>query len=114
VPVLFVATVLGLLGGADLALGLGDGTEPMPAPVFGAAAAVTAVLHSGVAWGRHDRLRRAARGYPVLVLAAGVALSWLTLPDLVGMAIGGPAAVAAMSLCVWERSDYRLSSEAGA
>ena len=111
VPVLFTATVLGLLGAASLALGVGDGVVPMTALVFGAAAAVTAALHSGVTWGRRQRLSRIARGYPVLVLAAGIALSWLALPDLVAIAIGAPAAVAAVALCVWE---HQLSSEHGA
>ncbi|GAA3433905.1 hypothetical protein [Kutzneria kofuensis] len=114
VPVLFTATVLGLVGGASLALGVGDGMEPLSAPVFGAAAGVTAALHSGVAWGRRERLRRIARGYPVLVLVTGIALSWASLPSLVGVAIGVPAAIATVAVCVWERSDYQLSSDHGA
>ena len=110
VPVLFAATVLGLLGVVSLVLNLGDGTEPVPAVVFGAAAAVTAALHSGVTWGRHRRLRRIARGYPVVVLAGGIALSWLPLPIPVAIAIGAPAAVAAVALCLW----LQLSSDHGA
>ncbi|MFI9384361.1 hypothetical protein [Kutzneria sp. NPDC052558] len=111
VPMLFTATVLGLLGAACLALDVGDGTLPLSAPVFGAAAAVTAALRSGVAWGRHTRLRRLAGGYPALVLAAGIALSWLALPDLVAIAIGAPAAAVSVALCVWE---HQLSSDDGA
>jgi hypothetical protein len=108
VPVLFSATALGLLGAACLALDVGDGTLPLSAPLFGAAAAVTAALHSGVRWGQRSRLRRAARWYPALVLAAGIALSWLAVPNLVTIAIGGPAAVMAVGLCVWE---HQLSSD---
>ena len=111
VPVLFAAAVLGLLGAACLALGVGDGTQPLSAPVFGAAAAVTAALHSGVAWGGHVRLRRIACGYPALVLACGIGLSWLAVANLVAIAIGAPAAVAAVALCVWE---HQLSSDHGA
>ncbi|WP_211765481.1 hypothetical protein [Kutzneria sp. CA-103260] len=111
VPVLFTATVLGLLGAACLTLGVGDGTQPLSAPVFGAAAAVTAALHSGVPWGRRSQLRRIARWYPALVLASGIALSWLTVPDLVAIVIGGPAAAAAVALCVWE---HQLSADLGA
>lgn len=108
VPVLFTATVLGLLATACLALGVGDGTVPLSAPVFGAAAAVTAVLHSGVSWGRRARLRRIARYYPALVLAVGIALSWLTVPDLAAMAVGAPAAVLSVALCRWE---HQLSAD---
>ncbi|MEV6602868.1 hypothetical protein [Kutzneria sp. NPDC051319] len=111
VPVLFTATVLGLLGAALLALEVGDGTQPLSAPVFGAAAAVTAALHSGVTWGRRHRLRRIALFYPVLVLAVGIGLSWLSLPNLLAMAIGAPAAVAAVAVCLWVRADYQLSSD---
>lgn len=111
VPVLFAATVLGLLGAACLTLGVGDGTQPLSAPLFGAAAAVTAVLHSAVSWGGHARLRRIACGYPALVLAAGIALSWLAVPNPVAIAIGVPAAIAAVTLCVWE---HQLSSDHGA
>jgi hypothetical protein len=111
VPALFSATVLGLLGAASLVLGVGGGTEPMPALVFGAAAAVTAALHPGVAWGRRQRLRRIARGYPGLVLAGGIALSLIPLPDLVAIAIGTPAAVVSLAVCVWE---HQLSSDHGA
>ncbi len=111
VPVLFAATVLGLLGAACLALDVGEGTQPLSAPLFGAAAAVTAALHSGVQWGRRSRLRLVARWYPALVLVGGIALSWLTVPDLLAIAIGGPAAVVAVALCVWE---HQLSSEHGA
>jgi len=111
VPLLFTATVLGLLGGASLLLGVGDSTEPVSAVVFGAAAAVTAALHSGVRWGRYRRLRRIALGYPALVLAGGVALSWLAVPDLVGVAVGTPAAIIAVTACVWE---HQLSSGHGA
>jgi hypothetical protein len=111
VPLLFTATALGLVGGASLLLGVGDGTEPVQAVVFGAAAAVTAALHSGVRWGRHGRLRRIALGYPAVVLAGGVALSGLTVPDLVGVAVGLPAAIIAVAACVWE---HQLSSGHGA
>ncbi|MFC0544002.1 hypothetical protein [Kutzneria chonburiensis] len=111
VPVLFTATVLGLLAAACLVLGVGDGSVPLSTPVFGAAAAVTAALHPGVSWGRRERLRRAARGYPAVVLAAGIAVCWLSVPDLLAVTIGAPAAVASVALCVWERSDYQLSSD---
>jgi len=113
VPVLFTAMVLGLLAAACLALGVGDGSQQLSAPVFGAAAAVTAVLHAGVAWGDRQRLRRLARYYPALVLAAGIAVCWLSVPDLLAVTIGAPAAVAAVALYAfwWEPdslpSDHR-------
>jgi hypothetical protein len=111
VPVLFTAMVLGLLAAACLALGVGDGSQPLSAPVFGAAAAVTAALHSGVSWGRRHRLRRIARYYPALVLAAGIAVCWLSVPNLLAVTIGAPAAVVAVGMCVWERADYQLSAD---
>ena len=114
VPVLFTATVLGLLSAACLALHVGDGSQTLSAPVFGAAAAVTAVLHSGVSWGRRQRLRRLAYGYPALVLATGIALCWVTVPNVLAVAVGAPAAVAAVAACLWEHADYQLSSDHGA
>ena len=113
-PVLFTGTVLGLLGGLLLTLNVGDGTQPLAAPVFGAAAAVTAALHSGVTWGRRQRLRRIACLYPALVLVVGIALCWVTLPNLLALAIGTPAAIASVAVCVWSRADYQLSSDHGA
>jgi hypothetical protein len=109
VPVLFTATVLGLLAAACMALDVGNGAQPLSAPVFGAAAAVTAALHSGVSWGRRERLRRIGRYYPALVLATGIGLCWLSVPDLLAVTIGAPAAVAAVAACLWERADYQLS-----
>jgi hypothetical protein len=111
VPVLFTAMVLGLVAAACLALGVGDGSQPLSAPVFGAAAAVTAALHSGVSWGQRERLRRFARFYPALVLAVGIGLCWLSVPDVAAVAVGAPAAVAAVAMCLWEHADYQLSSD---
>ena len=111
VPVLFTAMVLGLLAAACLALDVGDGSQHLSAPVFGAAAAVTAVLHAGVSWGHRQRLRRLARYYPALVLAAGIAVCWLSVPDLLAVTIGAPAAIMTVALCAWERADYQLSSD---
>jgi hypothetical protein len=111
VPVLFTATVLGLLGAACLVLGVGDGTQPLSAPVFGAAAAVTAALHSGVSWDHRERLRRVARYYPGLVLAVGIALCWLSVPNLLAVTVGVPAAVTAVAACLWEHADHQLSAD---
>ena len=114
VPVLLTAAIMGLISVFSLAFGLGAGMVPLPAPVFGATAAITLLLYRAVVWGRLGRLRKIMLGYPALVLAAGIGVSWLSLPAVVGVTVGLPAVAAVAVLYVWARSDYQLWSDSGA
>ncbi|HEU5470009.1 MAG TPA: hypothetical protein VFV67_05100 [Actinophytocola sp.] len=101
-PWLFAVAVLGVTGFGGVLLAADWQVTPS-AVVAGPAAAGTAVLATAVDW-RGRRLRWVARlGYPLLVCAAGVALTDLTVPAPVAMLAGSPAVIALGILIARER-----------
>lgn len=106
VPLLFVASVMGLIGAVGLPLNLIGGQMSPSTEVFGAAAAVTLALSSCV-----PSLRRVlSLGYPLIVLAAGIGLHWIHVPTVAAIGVGLPALAVSTVLCLWGRADYQLWS----
>jgi hypothetical protein len=97
IPVLFAAAVLGVTALLGVLLGAEWQVTLSPA-LFGAAAAVTALIGVGPEWSR--RLRVGVRlGYPAAVFAAGLLVGGIALPTVVAVAMGLPALAVLGVLC---------------
>jgi hypothetical protein len=89
-PVLFTASVLGLIGLGGVLLDA-DWRVALSSALLGPAAAVTVLLAGFVEW-RTVRCRWClGLGYPALVFVAGLPLGDVTLSSPVALALGMPA-----------------------
>ncbi|GAB3441711.1 hypothetical protein [Actinophytocola sediminis] len=106
VPVLFAAAVLGLVAMLGILIDA-DWQATLSSALWGAAAAVTALIDvqpeswpAGCRWALRI-------GYPVLVFGLGLLLGGVTIPTHTAVAIGLPALGVLVLLCRQARSRRR-------
>jgi hypothetical protein len=101
VPVLFAAAVLGVTALLGVLLAAPWQATLSPA-LFGAAAAVTALIAVGAEWPRH--LRVCVRlGYPTAVFTVGILVGGVAVPTPVAVLVGLPALGTLGYLCRQEQ-----------
>jgi hypothetical protein len=115
-PVLFAAAVLGVTATLRLLLAAEWQATLSPA-LFGAAAAVTALISVGAGWSRWRKVC-VRLGYPTALFAVGLAVGGGPVPTGLAILVGLPALVTIGYLCRQNRphdfewslpSDRRLS-----
>jgi hypothetical protein len=101
IPVLFAAAVLGVTAFLGVLLGAQWQVTLSPA-LFGAAAAVTALIGVGPDW--LPRVQVGVRlGYPAAVFAAGLLVGGVVVPTVAAVAMGLPALGTLGVLCRQEQ-----------
>lgn len=101
VPVLFAAAVLGVTALLGVLLGAEWQTTLSPA-MFGAAAAITALIGVGPEWPRCRKVC-ARLTYPAALFTAGLLVGGTTVPTAVAIAVGLPALTTICCLCRQDR-----------
>jgi hypothetical protein len=115
VPVLFAAAVLGVTATLGLLLAA-EWQATLSLALFGAAAAVTALISVGAEWPRHRKVC-VRIAYPTATITVGVVVHDIPVPTGLAILVGLPALVTIGYLCrqnrphqfEWSTPNNRLS-----
>lgn len=110
-PLLFAASVLALTALGGLLIDA-DWHVTLSIALFGPAAAVTLVIGAGLDWMAAWARWTIRIVYPASLFALGLMLDRVTVPAPIAIAVGTPALITLVVLCVRDRQRHRQPTHA--